>query len=92
MTDTFTFPKTLIMEFKLQRPLLSFSLNDMYAEQDTLVLATAHCFFKDAHREKVPSNKTPALTKNMNIDMWVVGISNQLFIKESYTKTKFSKK
>ena len=27
--------------------------------------------FKDTHREKAPSNKTPALTKSMSI--WVVG-------------------
>ena len=38
--------------------------------------------------KKTPwSKKTAALTKNMNI--WVVGISNQLFIKGSYTKAKF---
>ena len=39
------------------------------------------CFiFKDTHREKAASNKTPALTESMNMDIWVVGISNQLFI------------
>ena len=35
--------------------------------------------FKDTHREKVPSNKTPALTKCTNMGIWVVGIFNQLF-------------
>ena len=35
---------------------------------------------KDTHREKALSNKTPALTKSMNMDIWVVGT------------TKFSKK
>ena len=30
--------------------------------------------------EKVPSSKTPALTKSMNMDIWAVGTSNQLFI------------
>ena len=39
--------------------------------------------FKDTHREKVPSNKTPALTKSMNIGIWVVGTSNQGFIRGS---------
>ena len=34
---------------------------------------------KDTHREKAPSNKTPALTKSMNTDIWVVGTLNQLF-------------
>ena len=48
--------------------------------------------FKDTHREKAPSNKTPALTKSMNMDIWVVGTSNQLFKRGSYTEIKFSKK
>ena len=46
---------------------------------------------KDTHREKAPSNKTPALTKSMNTDIWVVGTSNQLFRRGSYFETKFSK-
>ena len=40
--------------------------------------------FKDTHREKKPpSNKTPALTESMNLDIWVVGTLNQLFIRDS---------
>ena len=39
--------------------------------------------FKDTHREKAPSNKTPTLLKSMNMDIWVVSTSNQLFIKGS---------
>ena len=31
---------------------------------------------KDTHREKAPSNKTPALSESMNMDIWVVGASN----------------
>ena len=31
---------------------------------------------KDTLREKAPSNKTPALTKSTNMDVWEVGISN----------------
>ena len=38
---------------------------------------------KDNHREKAPSNETPALTKGANLGIWVVGTSNQLFIKGS---------
>ena len=38
---------------------------------------------KDTHREKAPSNKTPALTKSVIMDIWVVGTSNQLFIRGS---------
>ena len=41
--------------------------------------------FKNTHREKVPSNKTPALTKSMSMDIWVV----EIFIRGSYTETKF---
>ena len=37
--------------------------------------------FKDTRRQKAPLNKTLALTKNMNMNVWVVGTSNQLFIK-----------
>ena len=40
---------------------------------------------KDTHREKAPSNKTPALTRSWNMDIWVVGTSNQLFLRGSYT-------
>ena len=47
---------------------------------------------KDTHRENAPSNKIPALTKSMNMDIWVVGTTNQLFIRGSYTEIKFSKK
>ena len=39
--------------------------------------------FKDTYRGGAPSNKTPALTKCMNMDSWIVVISNQLFIRGS---------
>ena len=39
--------------------------------------------FKDAHREKVPSNKTPTLRKSTKLGIWVVGTSNRLFIRGS---------
>ena len=39
--------------------------------------------FKDAHREKIPSNKIRAPTKCTNMGIWVVGISNHLFIRGS---------
>ena len=35
---------------------------------------------KDTHRE----NKTPALAKSTNMEIWVVGSPNQLFIKENF--------
>ena len=34
-------------------------------------------------REKAPSNKAPTLLKSVNMGIWVVGISNQLFIRGS---------
>ena len=48
--------------------------------------------FEDTHSEKASWNKTPALSGSMNMDIWVVGTSNQLFITGSYTERKFSKK
>ena len=39
--------------------------------------------FKDTHTEKALSNKTPALTKSMNMAIWVAGTSNQLFVRGS---------
>ena len=38
---------------------------------------------KDTHSEKGLSNETPTLTKSMNVEIWVVGTSNQLFIRVS---------
>ena len=35
---------------------------------------------KDTHREKAPSNKTPALRKITNMGVWAVGTLSQLFI------------
>ena len=37
---------------------------------------------KDTHREKALLNKTPVLTKNRNMGIWVVGTSNQLFTRD----------
>ena len=42
--------------------------------------------------KKTPSNKTPALTKSMNMDIWVIGTSTQHFRRGSYSETKISKK
>ena len=38
--------------------------------------------FKDTHWVKAPSNKTPELTESRDMGIWVVGTSNQLFIRE----------
>ena len=47
---------------------------------------------KDTHREKAPSNEAPVLTKSTNMGIWVLGTSNQLFMRYFYSETKFSKK
>ena len=38
---------------------------------------------KDTHREEAPLNETLALTKSMNMDIWVVSMSNQIFVRGS---------
>ena len=48
--------------------------------------------YRDIHREKAPSNKTPALGKSTNMGVWVVGTLSQLFARGSQTETKLSKK
>ena len=43
---------------------------------------------KGTHREKAPSNKTPALPKSTNMGIWVVDTTNQVFIRGSEIKLK----
>ena len=40
-------------------------------------------FIKDTHREKAPSNQSAVLTKTTNMDIRVIGTTNQLFIRGS---------
>ena len=47
----------------------------------TLVKIILYCILKDPHREKAPSNNNTALTKSINLGIWVVGTTNQLFIR-----------
>ena len=47
-------------------------------------------YLKDTHREKNPSNKTQARTKIVNMDIWVVGTLNLVFIRGFYNEIKFS--
>ena len=42
-------------------------------------------------KEKTTSNKTPAVTKSTNLEIWVVSTSNQFFIRGSYTEKKNKK-
>ena len=42
-----------------------------------------YSFLKDTHMEKSPSKKTTRRSKSINMDIWVVGTSNQLFMRGS---------
>ena len=44
-------------------------------------LMSAVCELMEYFIKKAPSNKTPLLTKSTNMGIWVVGTSNQLFIR-----------
>ena len=44
---------------------------------------------KDTLSENTSSNKTQALPKGMNVDIWVTGTLNQLFTRGSYTQMKY---
>ena len=54
-------------------------------------LSSSITIIKDTHRENTPSNKTKVLTKSMNTYIWEIGTVNQLFVRGSYTQTKFKK-
>ena len=59
---------------------------------------TSKCF-NDTHRENTSSNKTQALMKSKNMDIWLygcvhiyqLGTLNQLLMRDFYTWIKFSK-
>ena len=57
------------------------NINKIRTVIQTLFLVTK--LLKDTHSEKAPSNETPAFTKSTNMGIWVVGTSNQLFIRGS---------
>ena len=62
-----------------------------YVEHISVNTIRATTQIKDTHREKAPSN-TPALTESTHMGIRAVGTTNQLFVRGSYTETKFSKK
>ena len=63
-----------------------------YVEHISVNTIRATTQIKDIHREKSPSNKTPTLTESTHMGIRAVGTTNQLFVRGSYTETKFSKK
>ena len=48
-----------------------------------LLYSCSFFVLKDTHREKAPSNETPILSKSMSMDIWVIGTSNRLFIRDT---------
>ena len=52
-------------------------------QEDLLLLEESLLLFEDTQREKAPSNKTPALAKSMNMDIWILGALNKLLIRGS---------
>ena len=53
----------------------------MYRIFSNQFLNVSKVSIKVTNREKASSNKTQAFTKSMNMDIWVIGTSNQLFIR-----------
>ena len=47
--------------------------------------------FQDTHGQNVLSNKTEALTKSMNMNIWAIGTLNQLIIEVLILKLNFQK-
>ena len=47
---------------------------------------------KVTHWENISSNKPQVLMKSMNMGIWEICASDQLFIRGSYTEIKFYKK
>ena len=60
----------------------SFSMK-LFCFEKKVTSFLSQTFIKDTHVEKTPSNKTPALTESTNMSIWVVGRTNQLFIRGS---------
>ena len=73
------------MEFQSFRDNSNEKFHFVYAKANKILAKVGNgILVKDTHREKAPSNEAPALAESMNIDIWVLGTSNQLFISGSY--------
>ena len=57
-----------------------------------LLLTNSQSTFKETYRKNTLSSKTGALTKSMNIYIWVIYELNQLFIRDYYTQIEFLRK
>ena len=70
-------------KFKLALTVTVLSQNKQLTRCTSHLKTNFLCDIKDTHREKPPSNKTPALTKSIILDIWVVGILYRLFMRGS---------
>ena len=52
---------------------LTFETGNRISTFDLCTCDTVYTFVKDIHREKAPSNKTPARRKSTNMGVWAVG-------------------
>ena len=73
--------KCIYSNFETGQLYLKILLPHLYDPAEEAIAESTH--IKNTHREKAPSNKTPGLTESMNMGIWVVGTSNQFFIKGS---------
>ena len=69
----------------LRTPPMAASAHNIFAgvSHFAISLQMKNHYIKDTHREKVPSNKTPALRKSTNMGVWAVSTLSQLFIRGS---------
>ena len=73
------FTKFIIWSAKQNNNLADIVLNKPNISKDSI---------KDTQREKSLSNKVPVFTKSMNIKIWVVVTSKQIFIRGELIKLK----
>ena len=78
-----------ILNFLITYLILLFDFTSLFFQNNSLRL-------KDTHKEKAPSNKTPAFTKSTNMSIWVVGTScwyiESTLYKRFLNRNKISKK
>ena len=80
---TFSFLKTT----SLMKNILCSKIKDFILITGTFFIE----ILENTHRANIPSNKTEALTESMNMYIWAIGALNELFLRDSYTQTKFLK-
>ena len=77
--------KVLVNELSLVKSNLLHILNflDFNHVCNIIISNNEKSLLRDTHREKAPSNETPALRESTTMGVWAVGTLNRLFIKDS---------